>query len=173
LLWLDVRPSDGAVVPISQVEPTQDGLLALAELSPARHGYQPRSRPRNPARLVAACRVLTAPARAALSHSPTSRPPPRGGRENRCPDLERREPNNNTKGPGEHMTTTVDISTIDLHGNRVPVLHCVAASITGALRIIDGAAPAPANRHVRRRLHREHGGLVQIGMVSVQVDVHD
>jgi hypothetical protein len=68
------------------------------------------------------------------------------------------------------MTTTVDISTIDERGKRVPVIHCDAASMTAALRIIDGAAPAPANRHVRRRLRLEHGGVVCIGKVRVEVD---
>lgn len=67
------------------------------------------------------------------------------------------------------MTTTVDISTIDLRGKSVPVLHCTAHSIRGALRIIDGAAPAPANRHVRRRLRAECGGVVRIGMVEAEV----
>jgi len=68
------------------------------------------------------------------------------------------------------MTTTVDISTIDARGKRVPVIHCAAASINAALRIIDSAAPAPANPHVRRRLRREHGGVVCIGMVRAEVD---
>jgi hypothetical protein len=70
------------------------------------------------------------------------------------------------------MTTTVDIRTINLKGEPVTVFHGDTVSITAALRIIDGAAPAPANRHVRRRLHQEHGGRVQIGMVSAEVDVY-
>jgi hypothetical protein len=70
------------------------------------------------------------------------------------------------------MTTTVDISTIDLKGEPVSVLHCDTVSITAALRIIDSAAPAPVNQHVRRRLRQDHGGLVQIGMVSAEVEVY-
>jgi hypothetical protein len=77
---------------------------------------------------------------------------------------------NDRKGIGEHVTTTVDISTIDLQGRRVPVIHCTAESMTGALRIIDGASPAPANPYVRRRLRFEHGGVVTIGMVRAEVD---
>jgi len=68
------------------------------------------------------------------------------------------------------MTTIVDISTIDPRGKCVPVIHCTAASLTAALRIIDSAAPAPANPYVRRRLRREHGGVVCIGMVRAEVD---
>jgi hypothetical protein len=68
------------------------------------------------------------------------------------------------------MTTAVDISTIARRGKRVPVIHCTAVSMSGALRIIDSAAPAPANPHVRRRLRREHGGVVCIGMVRAEVD---
>lgn len=70
------------------------------------------------------------------------------------------------------MTTTVDIHTINAQGELETVLHCDTVSIKAALRIIDGAAPAPANRHVRRRLYREHGGRVQIGMVSADVAVY-
>jgi hypothetical protein len=66
--------------------------------------------------------------------------------------------------------TTIDISTIDLRGKTVPIIHCTAHSMTAALRIIDSAAPAPANRYVRRRLRSEHGGVVQIGMVRAEVD---
>lgn len=68
------------------------------------------------------------------------------------------------------MTTTVDISTIDSRGKRVPIIHCIAESMTAALRIIDSVAPAPANPHVRRRLRYEHGGVVDIGMVRAEVD---
>ena len=78
---------------------------------------------------------------------------------------------NDRKATGEQMTTTVDISTIDRRGKRVPVIHCTAVSMSGALRIIDSAAPAPANPHVRRRLRREHGGVVCIGMVRAEVEV--
>jgi len=67
------------------------------------------------------------------------------------------------------MTTTVDISTLDAHGEFVTVLHCSTTSLTGALRIIDSASPAPANPHVRRRLRLERGGIVQIGMVRAEV----
>jgi hypothetical protein len=66
--------------------------------------------------------------------------------------------------------TTVDISTIDAHGNPLPILHHVAMSMTAAIRTIDSAAPAPVNRHVRARLRLEHGGTVQIGMVRAEVD---
>jgi len=66
--------------------------------------------------------------------------------------------------------TTVDISTIDEHGNPIQILHCVAVSMTAAIRIIDSAAPAPVNRYVRARLRLEHGGPVQIGMVRAEVD---
>lgn len=69
------------------------------------------------------------------------------------------------------MTTTVEISTIDLRGNSVPIIHCTAASMARALRIIDGAAPAPANPHVRRGLRSEHGGIVCIGMIRAEIDV--
>lgn len=69
------------------------------------------------------------------------------------------------------MTTTVDIRTINLKGEPETVYHGSTVSINGALRIIDGSAPACANRHVRRRLHRDLGGLVEIGMVTAQVDV--
>jgi hypothetical protein len=68
------------------------------------------------------------------------------------------------------MTTTVDIITIDQRGKRVPVIQCVAVSMSAALRIIDSAAPAPANPHVRRRLRLEHGGVVCIGRVRAEVD---
>jgi len=71
------------------------------------------------------------------------------------------------------MTTTVDIRTINLKGEPETVYHGPTASITAALRIIDGSAPACANRHVRSRLYRDHGGLVQIGMVSAEVDMSD
>jgi len=71
------------------------------------------------------------------------------------------------------MTTTVDIRTINLKGEPETVFHGATVSIKAALRIIDGSAPACANRHVRRRLYREQGGLVQIGMVSAEVDVSD
>jgi hypothetical protein len=77
---------------------------------------------------------------------------------------------NDRKATGEQMTTTVDISTIDQRGKRVPVIHCTAVSMSGALRIIDSTAPAPANPHVRRRLRREHGGVVCIGMFRAEVD---
>lgn len=71
----------------------------------------------------------------------------------------------------ETMTTTVDIQTIDAQGKLETVLHCDAVSMKAALRIVDGATPAPANRHVRRRLYREHGGIVQIGMVRADIEV--
>jgi hypothetical protein len=69
------------------------------------------------------------------------------------------------------MTTTVDIHTINAKGEAERVLHCDTFSIKAALRIIDGSSPAPANRHVRSRLYREHGGRVQIGRVVADVDV--
>ncbi len=69
------------------------------------------------------------------------------------------------------MTTTVDIRTINLKGEPETVFHGSTVSIAAALRIIDGSAPACVNRYVRRRLYREQGGLVQIGMVSAEVDV--
>jgi hypothetical protein len=70
------------------------------------------------------------------------------------------------------MTLTVDISTLDEHGKSIPVICCTAMSIGAALRVIDGAAAAPVNQHVRRRLRREHGGEVRIGKLTAQVDVY-
>jgi hypothetical protein len=68
------------------------------------------------------------------------------------------------------MTTTVDISTIGhARSGAVDDRHAVPARVA-ALRIIDSAAPAPANPHVRRRLRYEHGGIVDIGMVRAEVD---
>jgi hypothetical protein len=69
------------------------------------------------------------------------------------------------------MTTTVDIRTINLKGEPETVYHGSTTSIKAALRLIDGSAPACVNRYVRRRLHRDQGGLVEIGMVSAKVDV--
>jgi hypothetical protein len=69
------------------------------------------------------------------------------------------------------MTTTVNISTINSRGEQEIVFHGDTVSIKGALRIIDGAAPACVNRYERRRLHRDQGGFVQIGMVRAEVDV--
>ncbi len=70
------------------------------------------------------------------------------------------------------MTTTVDIATIDLTGAPVKVLHAERSSIRAALRVIDSHAPAPANPHVRRRLEREQGGRLQIGMLSAEIAIH-
>jgi hypothetical protein len=70
------------------------------------------------------------------------------------------------------MTMTVDIQTINAQGELETVIHCDTVSMKAALRIVDGATPAPVNRHVRRRLYREHGGSVQIGMVRADIAVY-
>lgn len=70
------------------------------------------------------------------------------------------------------MTTSVDIQTINARGKLETVLHCDTLSMKAALRIVDGATPAPANPHVRRRLYRDHGGVVEIGMVRADIAVY-
>ena len=70
------------------------------------------------------------------------------------------------------MTMTVDIQTINAKGQLETVLHCDTVSLKAAIRIVDGATPAPANRHVRRRLYRDHGGSVTIGMVRAEIAVY-
>ncbi len=70
------------------------------------------------------------------------------------------------------VTTTVDIRTADSMGAPVKVLHAERSSIRAALRVVDRNAPAPVNQHVRERIRREHGGHLQIGMVSAEIAVY-
>jgi hypothetical protein len=63
----------------------------------------------------------------------------------------------------------VDITAMNSDGTEAPVLFAIASSITHALRIADGATPAPIGPAVRRRLRAEHGGRARVGQVLVHV----
>jgi hypothetical protein len=70
------------------------------------------------------------------------------------------------------MTTTVDIHAIEADGTVTPVIYAGTFSIAAAIRVIDQNAAAPVNPHVRRRIHRERGGVLKIGAMTAEIAVH-
>lgn len=70
------------------------------------------------------------------------------------------------------MLTTVEISRIDQHGKKALVYRGERFSIPAALRVVDGLAPAPVNRYVRRRIQADLGGQVRIGQVCAEIGVY-